>query len=378
MGGSIRVVVRTAEKTRVVVGWTNELPLVFARSPFLDGDPSVWDDYLNFYEKYEEEEVGGPRTEDPHLVAPYGYGIYVIDYTTRNIFSMQGFCKPETMCADILDEGEPFVSEAAEQFRRGILRAPIFNQQTQEYDLVPVSSLEDAIRLFNEQRVFHFERDIAPWTHMRWNSDEAELLRDALLLEDFELSPAELQVWNAWISREEDSEEEDSEDEEDEDWDPNEVEPIRLRDPDLSEYQDEEPPPGWTLANDGPPTTGSMGVYPPGTPEDKIGSERVPRISNACTVSAIQLAWEWVRGEVPLETMTVARYNDDNHLCNLVRYHLGMDIDPDVHETLRKWYVFRALPPEEQARHLAEYEVERKRRLAVLLKELREDLVRNA
>lgn len=86
MGGSLTVAARfNNEETICVEGWTNFLPRIIINETTFSGDDSIVRSTLM--------EVANHRDyEGPCALRKSGYGIVVIDFPSREIHSIQGYC----------------------------------------------------------------------------------------------------------------------------------------------------------------------------------------------------------------------------------------------------------------------------------------------
>lgn len=82
MGGSISVVIRKSDGfTHKLTGWTNVMPYITNTPYILDENHP---NFVEFIEDYEQE-------DDHNRLSPYGYGLIVIDYKTKNILQFDSY-----------------------------------------------------------------------------------------------------------------------------------------------------------------------------------------------------------------------------------------------------------------------------------------------
>lgn len=104
MGGTISVIVREKNnETHKMLRWTNSLPHFIQKLEAYNQSPQVLKEYLATWqemnEDYQKNKATGKyklnMTEvyipDSGFIAPYGYGLVVVDLVTNKIMSMQGY-----------------------------------------------------------------------------------------------------------------------------------------------------------------------------------------------------------------------------------------------------------------------------------------------
>lgn len=86
MGGSVAIAARFNNGDAICIeGWTNYMPWMIINDTTFSGDDSI-------VRKTLLETVGGEYYGDPLPLRKSGYGIVVIDFITREIHSIQGYC----------------------------------------------------------------------------------------------------------------------------------------------------------------------------------------------------------------------------------------------------------------------------------------------
>ena len=96
MGGGIAVTARRANGEILrMCRWTNPLPFFFQNMRFVGGDESHLDEYLEQWHDFMRQAPEGDEMDREMVahdkLAPYWYGLVVIDYQTKKVLSLQGY-----------------------------------------------------------------------------------------------------------------------------------------------------------------------------------------------------------------------------------------------------------------------------------------------
>jgi len=202
--------------------WTNPLPFFFQNMRFVEGDESHLDEYLG---QWHDFVLQAPKGDDldremvaHNKLAPYWYGLVVIDYQTRKVLSLQGYSALISVSnLDFLDDclysGQqewpmPELLGLIEDGRVNFLPG---GRGTPPDDWRTVTTWEDgrAIARSEQGKMPWFEVDTTPWEFLRFD-ESAEGVRKfrAHLVDEmgFRLTAEEEDLWRAFARQWEDDE----------------------------------------------------------------------------------------------------------------------------------------------------------------------------
>lgn len=214
MGGSVAVAFRFPDGEIIAQErHTNPLPFWFTHPRLLRGERDFIDRYIR--------DANHP---DPIPVAPLGYGLVLVDYVSKTLFSMQGYTnlhllEPVSVMTRARWGGDDEM-EFGNLHRLLIQenRLRVVNRVTEEVTPLP-AEITDAAGLADHAKTlyansngdayFAYALDSSPLTVIDY-TDEADSARKFLAKLDeigFPLTDVDREVWKEWIAEREDEEE---------------------------------------------------------------------------------------------------------------------------------------------------------------------------
>ena len=240
MGGAVAVTIRVDEETEYrMARWTNGLPW-FIIHPGLYGKStthlheylSPWLDMRSDYEANKDTgDFKHPMTGSYHpyyALAPYDYGLVVIDFVTDSILSCQGYCSIDTLYEASIKMhlhntfGVDF-HEAAKVYSQMVLDRRLYRQKLtfgkeggvdiEKESLVREKDLPSLLKNKMPRDVFRYRYrvDLSPFNVFVYEDHGSEPLREmrAKLLElGFRLTSEDESRWQEAIRSQEEPEQE--------------------------------------------------------------------------------------------------------------------------------------------------------------------------
>lgn len=222
MGGGVAVTARRANGEVVrMCRWTNPLPFFFQNMRFVGGDESHLDEYLGQWHDF----VGGARRGEEidremaahDKLAPFWYGLVVIDYQTRKVLSLQGYSA--LISVSNLDFLEDCLYAGQQEWPRpellGLIEHGRVNflpdgRHTPPDDWRNVTTWEEGRAIARSEQMPWFQVDTSPWEFLRFpeTREGVEAFRKHLVDEmGFRLTAEEEDLWSAYARRWEEDDE---------------------------------------------------------------------------------------------------------------------------------------------------------------------------
>jgi hypothetical protein len=232
MGGSIAVTIREPNgKEHRMCRWTNPLPHIINHPKICAKDPAYLANYLKgWYDFVEDWEQSGHKDEkckhnmtscyapNPYL-APYSYGLVVIDMQKDVILDMNGYTElgtlcdagvrlelmaPESMGLNPKDE-ETHCAALKEFARQGkVVGFVQYKKKPLDWRGKPFEYIKDFI-LKNEEKYGKIVLDMSPFKVERFEESHegAMKMRERVLELGFKLSKKEEKLWTQWRNEDE-------------------------------------------------------------------------------------------------------------------------------------------------------------------------------
>ena len=225
MGGSISITLREPDGTEHrMLRWTNSMPFGITNLGILTDDQKHMEAYLDSWVSMKDDwEANGPKGPFEHNMteayfpsrglAPYGYGLVVIDMVNKVILSSQGYTSIGLMnCAGIglellggqiaLEDLDPHSDALRFQqlFEAGRIKSILGWADGKPYEMAvpPEMKFEDLLSECVDRRDWtHFEIDMSPYT-VEDLGEGAEALKAMLKRVEelgFDLSDEERATW---------------------------------------------------------------------------------------------------------------------------------------------------------------------------------------
>ena len=230
MGGSLGVTIRDIEgKEHRMCRWTNPTPSFINSVGFIEKDQTHLDEYLKvWYDMVESYKTGAYKKEkftmvdsyapNPYL-APMGYGLLLIDYTTSTILHMQGYANYGEDSATgiglalLSDGAEREIQRYKDLFEKKKMRS-LFDYDFDAWDRgekdengevkkirFSPKSWEELLNMCKGKKRTHMniELDMSPWKIKRFDSSEAENFLKEVEELGFSLDEQERSLWKEWV-----------------------------------------------------------------------------------------------------------------------------------------------------------------------------------
>ena len=215
MGGSVAVTARRANGEILrMCRWTNPLPFFFQNMRFVGGDESHLDEYLEQWHDFvlrSQKDNKWDREAAAHdKLAPFEYGLVVIDYQTKKVLSLQGYSALNTVSNLDFLEDCPYAGsqewpspELLGLIKDGRVKFLPSGRNTPPDDWKTVTTWEDGRALSrSEQNKFPwFQVDVEPWEFLRFDESAKGVRKfhDHLVHEmGFRLTVEEETLWKAF------------------------------------------------------------------------------------------------------------------------------------------------------------------------------------
>lgn len=226
MGGAIKIAVRLGSTlndstTHIIQACTSEIDRNFNQLKFIEGDQSVW---LPTIEKFSKEPyVHG--NEIPNLFAPFEYGLIVIDYVTKTIYSGNCFTSPGYLSLfsgidknvfDLIIKEKIFVigyttnnidinhKIKVEYDSDEIAKTDKTNRSILNWFENSVKNIKKSLNFIGYENTY-CEIDLFPWKIEKFDINgnkfrsETELMLKKLRGVNFTFTDKDLIIWNEWI-----------------------------------------------------------------------------------------------------------------------------------------------------------------------------------
>lgn len=216
MGGTIKVAIRLHDESVVSdTRWTNNMPTWINSIEMVNDDA----DYLRQYAEQESSHRG-----DDHTIAPYGYGLVLIDAITHTIYSCNGYSLPGqiTPAKIVIHAEDP---EAVANWKAlmdaGRLSAVDVYHPTVPPILLPMvpgrGPVDEAYAVRQlerdhedgERRLYMINIDLSPWRVLDYHESRegCELMRQHIKDSGFPFTEADDRAWDEYMKEKFDEDE---------------------------------------------------------------------------------------------------------------------------------------------------------------------------